>query len=98
MGADEKLPESKDGVRCRRCWELEDYDEPDDHFRERIAKLLEFLRGLVLAPGTCRHVAVFAHCWVLEEIWRISFGHTRRFSNCELAVVEVLPDGSFHMC
>lgn len=47
------------------------------------------------SDGDCLHVALFAHCWVLEEIWRSCLGRKRRFDNCELAVVEVLPSGQF---
>lgn len=97
---DPALPGTTDAMGARQVWQdfgrggpsstkQHRYDEPDDRFRERVAELLRGLDKLVCGHS---HVAVFAHCWVLEEIWRQRFGRGRRFANAELAVVAAPPD------
>ncbi|CAK0792042.1 unnamed protein product, partial [Prorocentrum cordatum] len=68
--------------------------EPRADFRARVGRLVRHLTDLAARHA---HVAVFAHCWVLEdpEIWRQQFGRGRRFGNAELAVVEVAAGGSW---
>jgi len=92
---DPRLPDSLDANKCRRCWEREDYEEPEVVFAARVAQLVKRLRSVVAGPHARRHVAVFAHCWVLEEVWKQCCGQGKRFDNAELAVVDVLPSGAF---
>jgi len=90
---DPDLPASADASACRECWRIHDYDETDDCFEDRIERLVKKLSDAV-ARGY-RHIAVFAHCWVLEEIWRVRFGRKRRFSNAELRIARVLRSGTW---
>eukprot|EP00929_Paragymnodinium_shiwhaense_P047067 TRINITY_DN23896_c0_g1_i1.p1 TRINITY_DN23896_c0_g1~~TRINITY_DN23896_c0_g1_i1.p1 ORF type:complete len:373 (-),score=75.37 TRINITY_DN23896_c0_g1_i1:453-1571(-) len=99
--ADPLLPDSACPDLCRQCWEREDYCEPSIVFRRRIEDLVAFLRGLATSSDDGRQlpprrsIALFAHCWVLEEIWRTCFGRKRRFDNCEVAVAEMDSSGCF---
>jgi len=90
--ADPDLPASLDGLACRACWTAEDYDEPDEAFEARIERLVA---EVAASARRHQHVAIFAHCWVLEEIWRRCFGRKRRFDNAEVAVVEVSATGQW---
>ncbi|CAK0792045.1 unnamed protein product, partial [Prorocentrum cordatum] len=83
---------SGDAEACRARWAQAGYEEPRADFRARVGRLVRHLTDLAARHA---HVAVFAHCWVLEEIWRQQFGRGRRFGNAELAVVEVAAGGSW---
>lgn len=97
---DADLPATFDALTARACWEQHGrrgrrskqhrYDEPDENLDKRVVKLLEDLDDL---SKKHKHVALFAHQWVLEEIWRQRIGKPRRFANAEMAVVEVYENG-----